>query len=267
MEAELWARARQGDAEARERLVALHMPLVRHVARRFAGLGHDLDDLVQAGTVGLLQAIDGFDPDRGYQFSTYAVPAILGEIRRWLRANDPAGLTRAMRARVTAIRRAAEAMEQELGHRPTAAAVAARLGCDVADVAFALEAAQGPLSLDEPLGADPDAAARGQRLAAPAEPDWGDRVAVRAALAQLPPRLRTVLTLRFFRDLTQAEVAAALGISQPQVSRLEKAGLAHLRRLLAAGEDVGAAAVPSRPAASRPGAGAAPGRDAGPAPA
>ncbi|ADU51253.1 RNA polymerase, sigma 28 subunit, FliA/WhiG subfamily [Thermaerobacter marianensis DSM 12885] len=248
MEAELWARARRGDAEARERLVALHMPLVRHVARRFAGFGHEMDDLVQAGTIGLLQAIDGFDPARGYQFSTYAVPAILGEIRRWLRASDPAGLTRAMRARVAAIRRVAEAMEQELGHRPPAAAVAERLGCDVADVTFALEASQVPVSLDEPLSSDPDASARGQRLAAPAEPDWSDAVAVRAALTQLPPRLRTIVTLRFFRDMTQAEVAAAVGLSQPQVSRLEKLALGQLRQLLAGGTSVAAAGEAARTA-------------------
>ncbi|GAB6875982.1 sigma-70 family RNA polymerase sigma factor [Thermaerobacter litoralis] len=233
MDQSLWERARRGDAAAREQLVALHLPLVRHVARRFAGFGHDLEDLVQAGTVGLLQAIDGFDPARGYQFSTYAVPVILGEIRRWLRASDPAGLSRGMRARVTEIRRVAAAMEQELGRRPPAAAVAERLGCDVADVTFALEAAQGPVSLDEPVSAEPDAAARGERLPAPAEPDWSDTVAVRAALAQLPPRLRTIVALRFFRDMTQAEVAAAVGLSQPQVSRLEKMALTQLRSLLA----------------------------------
>ena len=244
MERDLWARARQGDRDAREQLVSRHLPLVRHVARRFTGFGHDLDDLVQAGMVGLLQALDGFDPERGYQFSTYAVPVILGEIRRWLRDSDPAGLTRTMRARVAEIRRVAAEMEQEMGRRPAAAEVAARLGCDVADVTFALEAAQAPVSLDEPLADEADADSRLARVAAEPGTDWSDVVAVRAALAQLPPRLRTIVTLRFFRDRTQAEVAAAVGLSQPQVSRLERVALAQLRRLLGSGEGVAAAGDP-----------------------
>lgn len=220
--------------------MARNLPLVRHVARRFTGFGHDFDDLVQAGTVGLLQAIDGFDPDRGYQFSTYAVPVILGEIRRFLRENDPVGMGRALRARVAQVRRAAGALEQRLGRRPTVAEVAGELGWDVAEVAFALEGAQAPLSLDEPAGDDPDAGPRLDRLAAEPGVDWHDVIAVRAALARLPERLRTIVALRFFHDRTQAEVAAAVGLSQPQVSRLERVALAELRRALGAREGIAA---------------------------
>lgn len=225
-------RARQGDAAAREQLVALHLPLVRHVARRFIGFGRDLDDLVQAGTLGLLQAIDGFDPERGYQFSTYAVPVVVGEIRRFLRDSDPVGLGRAQRARVAAIRRAAALLEQELERHPTADEIARRLGCDVAEVVFALEGAHAPVSLDAPVGEEPDADPRLARVGNEASIDWSDVVAVREALSQLPPRLRTIVTLRFFRDRTQAEVALVVGLSQPQVSRLERLALAELRRRL-----------------------------------
>lgn len=253
----MWQRARRGDRQAREQLVAMNLPLVRHVARRFSGFGHDFDDLVQAGTVGLLQAIDGYDPDRGYQFSTYAVPVILGEIRRFLRESDPVGMGRAMRARVAEIRRVAAAVEQRLGRRPTAAEVAGELGCDVADVAFALEGAQAPVSLDERMGDEPDADPRLERVAAEPGIDWNDVIAVRAALAQLPPRLRTVVVLRFFRDRTQAEVADAIGLSQPQVSRLERAALAELRRVLASAEGVAATGedAAARGEAGRTGAG------------
>lgn len=247
MERSLWERARRGDRQAREELVARNLPLVRHVARRFTGFGHDFDDLVQAGTVGLLQAIDGFDPARGYQFSTYAVPVILGEIRRFLRENDPVGMGRALRARVARVRHAAASLEQRLGRRATAAEVAAELGWDVAEVTFALESAQAPLSLDEPAGDDPDAAPRLDRVAAEPGIDWHDVIAVRAALARLPERLRAIVALRFFQDRTQAEVAAAVGLSQPQVSRLERAALEKLRRVLGGGEGAAAGEEPARP--------------------
>ena len=218
-----------GDRHARERLVTSNLNLVRHVVRRYRLTGQDPDELFQVGCVGLVKAVDRFDPDRGTRFSTYAVPLILGEIQRYLRDAAPPGLGRgayrlAQQARATEDRLAAES-----GRLPTAGEVAQALGVSSGELALALEAARRPASLDEIVPGD-DGGGRPlhERLAAGGLEGW-EQAMLRTLVARLPPRQRQVLVLRYFRDRSQAEVGALLGLSQPQISRLEKRALETLR--------------------------------------
>jgi RNA polymerase sporulation-specific sigma factor len=242
----LWARARAGDAAAREALITRNLNLVRHVVRRYAGMGTDLEDLFQVGCVGLIKAVDRFEPERGHRFSTYAVPVILGEIQRYLRDAAPAGAGRGALRLAQAARRAEERL-LALGRVPTVQDVAAALGVSPGELALALEAARRPASLDaadpreggdrpllERIGGDPR--------------DEEDRVALRRLLATLPPRERQVLLLRYYLDRSQAEVGRALGLSQPQISRLEQRALRALRAGWGApGTDPGRIAAPRAP--------------------
>lgn len=234
---DLWQRLRAGDASARDELVRRHLPLVRHLASRFAAPGLELEDLVQAGCVGLLKAIDRFDPSRGLQFSTYAVPVILGEIRRHLR--DEAGAVRVSRRGqelARAARRVRARLAQELGREPTVREVAAAVGADAADVVAALEATRPPVSVFAPAGEGEDAPELVDLLAAGDEEAGYRRALVSELLQRLDPRLRRILVLRYFGDLTQGEIARDVGVSQGQVSRLERQALERLRALAAGGD-------------------------------
>lgn len=231
-EHDLWRRARAGDAEARAELVARHLPLVRHLAGRFVAAGLDVDDLVQAGSIGLLKAIDRFDPERGLQFSTYAVPVILGELRRHLR--EQAGglrVSRAGRALARAARQARQRLTQELGREPSVRELAAAVGAEPAEVLAALEATQPAVSLFRAVGDDEDPGALVDLLAADDGESAFRRAVLADLLARLPPRLRAILLLRYLEDRTQSEVARAVGLSQGQVSRLERQALERLRAL------------------------------------
>lgn len=233
---DLWRRLRGGDPGAREELVRRHLPLVRHLASRFAAPALDLDDLVQVGCIGLLKAIDRFDPDRGLQFSTYAVPVILGELRRHLREQAAAlKISRGGRELARAARQARQRLAQQLGREPSARELAEAVGADPAELVAALEATQPAVSLFQAVGDDEDPGELLDVLAA----DDGESAFRRAVLAdlmaRLEPRLRAILLLRYLADRTQTEVARAVGLSQGQVSRLERQALARLRAL--AGED------------------------------
>ncbi len=225
--AELHVRARAGDAGAREALLAANLGLVGHVVRRFRSSGADLEDLRQIGSIGLLKAIDRFEPERGFAFATYACPLILGEIQRYLRDEGPVGMPREGRALARRALALAEREAAATGREPPAGELAARLGVEPADLAAAMEAARQPASLDArqagempPLGA---------RLAAgDAAGEW-DRVVLRDLLRHLPPRERKVIVLRYLCDRTQAEVAAEIGVSQVHVSRLERRALRMMR--------------------------------------
>ncbi len=214
----LLARARAGDAEARAAAVAANLNLVRHLVRRFRATGPDEEDLFQVGCLGLVKAVDRFDPAAGARFSTYAVPVILGEIRAFLRADGPVKVGRGARALAVRARRAADELRACLGRQPSMQELAASLGVDAADLAVVLEAASGPLSLQAAPADAPDA--------------WEERVLLREALSALPDRERRVIELRYFLDRTQQETGALLGVSQAQVSRLEQRALALLRERL-----------------------------------
>lgn len=218
--------------EERERLVVEHLPLVRALARRYANRGEPLDDLVQAGSLGLVKAVDRFDPDRGVELAGFATSAILGEIRRHFRDTTwalhvPRGVAE-NRARVM---HTADDLATRDGHTPSVAEIAAESGLSEDDTLAAFEAgvARSPASLSEP-GSEDD----GPAPTVPGAPDPGFEAAearadLAAGLGALPARERLILHLRFEEDLTQSEIAERVGISQMHVSRLIRASLAALR--------------------------------------
>ncbi len=187
-----------------------------------------MEDLFQVGCLGLVKAVDRFDPDRGTQFSTYAVPLILGEVQRYLRDNAQ---TSAGRSTYQTVRRAAEARDRfvaSFGTEPSASAIAQAVGVSTAELILAMEAARTPLSLDDP-GSGPDSVPLLERLAGPS--GEMDHALLRALVRQLPRRERQVLLLRYFLDRSQNEAAEAIGLSQPQISRIERRALDSLRRM------------------------------------
>lgn len=228
-EASLYRRARLGHLDARQELALRHLPLVRQVAARFRWSGAELEELVQAGTLGLLKALQGFDPDRGHRFSTYAVPFIAGEIRACLR--DQRGLGTGRRLEQLGRRLQAEQarLTQALGRSPTLHELAEAAGVEPDEAFQALESMRAPLSLDEPQSPD-EPRALGEGLASGEDEEaWTERLVVAQALERLSPRERLILRLRFWEGRSQAEIAAWLGLSQPQVSRIERLSLAKLR--------------------------------------
>ncbi len=227
---------RDGETMAREELVRRFMPLARSLARRFAGAGQSLDDLVQVASVGLVKAIDGFDPERGTAFSSYAMPTILGELRRYLRDSCWAvHVPRSAQERALAVKGAMDRLGKELGRSPTTSEMAADMNVSSEAVLEAVEAAgaYSAVSLDLPLGRDGDdtgatyADMVGEDDARFELIEYG--AIIQSTLSALPARERVILHLRFSEDLTQAEIAQRVGISQMHVSRLIRRSLARLR--------------------------------------
>lgn len=213
----------------RERRIEENIGLVHACASRFRGRGVEYDDLLQAGCVGLCKAADGFDPSRGYAFSTYAVPLILGEIRHIFRDGGSVKVSRSVRMQAQCLMRLREEITDSLHREPTVSELAAAAGYDTTQVAFLLGAAQPVLSLNS--GALPDN--RPPEIPVPAQDDEIEsRISLRSALYSLEPREQKLIELRFFQNNTQTETAGKLGISQVQVSRKEKAILKKLRTLL-----------------------------------
>ncbi len=236
----LLARAKAGEVEARETFIGQNLGLVRSVIRRFAPRASpaESEDLFQAGCIGLLKALDGFELSFGTQFSTYAVPTILGEVRRYLRESGPLKVSRSIRDVVVKVRRAAEALRQQYGREPTPAEIGQAIGESPEDVVTALESLAPVASLDAVVGsgADDDRTL-GERLpSGPAgqEEDFLDRISLREALARLPERQREIVYWRFFRDRSQTQVATLVGLSQAQVSRLEREAFRAIRQRLEA---------------------------------
>lgn len=227
----LIAAAKAGDRSASERLVVENSGLIWSVARRFFGRGVDPDDLYQLGCVGFLKAINGFDESFGTQFSTYAVPKISGEIRRFLRDDGTVKVSRGIKECAMLLRAERARLEQRLGREPTISELSAETGISPENIAFA-ETAAGPteslqretgeesFTLENILG-DYD---QEERLIA--------RLTLDAAIKKLPEREQMVISLRFFHSLTQERTARALGVSQVQVSRLEKKAVQQLREIL-----------------------------------
>lgn len=238
-QAELFSRAR-ADRSALEELVARYQPLADGLARRYHGYGEPLDDLVQVASIGLLNAIDRFDPARGVGFAAFATPTIVGELKRHFRDRGWAvRMPRRLQENTLKFRRALSDLTQSLGRSPTVAELSTDTGLDPDEVLEAGDAllAYSTTSLDTPVGSDvtlADTLSMPQTELEGAE-GWAD---VGPHLAKLPERERRIIVLRFFRGLTQTEIAEAVGVSQMHVSRLLARALRKLRDTLAPGEDV-----------------------------
>ena len=225
--AELLRRCRQGDKQAREKLISGNLRLVLSVVQKFSNRGENLDDLFQVGCIGLMKAIDNFNPDMDVRFSTYGVPMIIGEIRRFLRDNNALRVSRTLRDTAYRAMQAREALEKQLGREPTMDEIAAAAGLARREVTAALESVVEPLSLDEPVYTDGgDAMYVIDQVRDPdSEESWISGLQFRDTVAALTPREKRIMELRYLRGKTQMEVAQEIGISQAQVSRLEKGAL------------------------------------------
>ncbi len=228
---ELLKKVKAGDMNAREELINGNLRLVLSVIQRFAGRGESPDDLFQVGCIGLIKAIDNFDITQPVKFSTYAVPMIQGELRRYLRDNSPIRVSRSIRDLAYRAMQARERLTAKSGKEPTIEEIAKEIGAERPEVVIALEAISEPISLYEPVFSESgDTIYVLDQLGDHNDDDnWLDEISLKEAIRQLGPREKHILNLRFFRGKTQVEVAKEIGISQAQVSRLEKGALQKIK--------------------------------------
>ena len=229
----LLLRAKQGDMKAREELIAGNLRLVLSVIQRFANRGENADDLFQVGCIGLIKAIDNFNTDLDVRFSTYGVPMIVGEIRRYLRDNSTMRVSRAMRDTAYKVLQAKEAYMAEHQREPTVDEIARMLELKREEVVFALDAIVDPVSLYEPVYSDSGdtiCVMDQVRDSKNTDENWLEQIALREAIAKLSDREKRILSLRLFQGKTQMEVSTEVGISQAQVSRLEKNALRQIKK-------------------------------------
>ena len=232
---ELLKRARGGDMEAREQLIAGNLRLVLSVIQKFTNRGENVDDLFQVGCIGLIKAIDNFNTDLDVRFSTYGVPMIVGEIRRYLRDNSSLRVSRSMRDTAYKVLQAKEKYISEHQTEPTIEEIAKILEIKREEVVFALDAIVDPVSLYEPVydhGGDTICVMDQVRDSKNTDESWLEQIALKEAMNRLSDRERKILNLRFFEGKTQMEVSAEVGISQAQVSRLEKNAISQIKKNL-----------------------------------
>jgi RNA polymerase sporulation-specific sigma factor len=234
---ELMKRVREGDEDARREMICGNLRLVLSIVQRFAGRRENPDDLFQVGCIGLIKAVDHFDIDKEVMFSTYAVPMIVGEVRRYLRDSATVRISRSVRDTAYKSLQARDELSAELDRDPTPDEIAARIGVTREQVVSAMEAIVEPISLYEPVFSD-----NGDSLYVidqlsdtsrdSTDESWLENIALREAVRTLTPREQKIIALRYYKDKTQMEIAAEIGISQAQVSRVEKAALEKLRKQL-----------------------------------
>ena len=230
---ELLLRAKDGDLDAREKLIEGNLRLVLSVIQRFDKRGENPDDLFQVGCIGLLKAIANFDPTKQVRFSTYGVPMIAGEIRRYLRDNSAIRVSRSIRDVAYKVLQCKEALQLRLGRDPTQEEIAKELDLPLSAVNEALDAVCAPVSLYDPVysdGGDPLTVMDQVRDNKNTEYQWMEHIALRDAFRNLGEREKQILSLRFYDGKTQMEVANMVGISQAQVSRLEKGAISTMRK-------------------------------------
>lgn len=231
---ELLVKIKDGDIEAREKFINGNLRLVLSVIQRFNGRGENIDDLFQVGCIGLIKAIDNFDISLNVQFSTYAVPMIIGEIRRHLRDNNPIRVSRSMRDLAYKALQAKEKLIKETQKEPTIEDIAKELGIDKEDVVISLDSIQDPISLQEPIyneGSESIYVMDQVKDTKNSDELWADNLSLAEAMKRLNPREKSIIARRFFDGRTQMEVAEEIGISQAQVSRLEKTAIDRIKRL------------------------------------
>ena len=231
----LLRRAKEGDKQAREELIAGNLRLVLSVIHKFANRGENVDDLFQVGCIGLIKAIDNFDTSLDVKFSTYGVPMIVGEIRRYLRDNSAMRVSRAMRDTAYKVLQAKEAYIAQHQKEPSVEEIAQMLGIKREEVVFALDAILDPVSLYEPIYSDSgDTVCVMDQVKDSRNTDemWLEHIALKEAVSRLSEREQKILAMRFYQSKTQVEVSQEIGISQAQVSRLEKNALRQIRKEL-----------------------------------
>ena len=230
---ELIKKAQDGDADAREKLISGNLRLVLSVIQKFSGRGESMDDLFQVGVIGLIKAIDCFDLSQNVQFSTYGVPMISGELRRFLRDNSSVRVSRSLRDTAYKVLQAKEKLTNEQGREPDIDTIATSLGIKRSEVVFALDAICDPVSLYEPIYNDTgESACVIDQIGDTKNTDehWLEQIALGEAISRLSEREKRILSLRFYDGKTQMEVAREVGISQAQVSRLEKNAVARIKK-------------------------------------
>ena len=233
--AELLKRTKQGDMKAREELIAGNLRLVLSVIQKFTNRGENVDDLFQVGCIGLIKAIDNFNVDLDVRFSTYGVPMIIGEIRRYLRDNSSLRVSRSMRDTAYKVLQAKERYISEHQKEPTIEEIAKMLEIKREEVVLALDAIVDPVSLYEPVysdGGDTICVMDQVKDSKNTDESWLEQIALKEAISRLSERERHILNLRFFEGKTQMEVSAEVGISQAQVSRLEKNAINQIKKNL-----------------------------------
>lgn len=232
---ELFVKIKAGDMKAREEFIQGNLRLVLSIIQRFNRRGENVDDLFQVGCIGLIKAIDNFDLSQNVRFSTYAVPMIIGEIRRYLRDNNPIRVSRSLRDIAYKALQARDQLINKNLKEPTISEIAEELNLPKEEVVFALDAIQEPISLFEPIYHDSgDAIYIMDQVKDKKSEDevWLQEIALREAISKLNQREKLILNLRFYEGKTQMEVAEEIGISQAQVSRLEKNALKQMRKLI-----------------------------------
>ena len=232
---ELLEKSQQGSRNARNELIQGNLRLVLSVVQRFANRGEPMDDLFQVGCIGLIKAIDHFDLEQGVRFSTYAVPMIIGEIRRYLRDNSAIRVSRSMRDNAYRALTAKEKLTREKLREPTIDEIARELGMKKEDVVFALDAISDPISLYEPVfqdGGETVCVMDQVRDSRSTDESWLDNILMKQAVTELSDREKRILALRFYDGRTQMDVAKEIGISQAQVSRLEKGVVEKIKKNL-----------------------------------
>ena len=234
---EIMKRVREGDEDARREMICGNLRLVLSIVQRFAGRKENPDDLFQVGCIGLIKAVDNFDLDKEVMFSTYAVPMIVGEVRRYLRDSASVRVSRSVRDLAYKSLQARDELSAALDRDPTPDEIAAHLGVPREQVVNAMEAIIEPISLYEPVFSENgdslyviDQLSDTSREST--DESWLENIALREAVRTLTPREQKIIRLRYYRDKTQMEIASEIGISQAQVSRVEKAALEKLRKQL-----------------------------------
>ena len=229
----LLRKAREGDEAAKEKLIEGNLRLVLSVIQRFDKRGENPDDLFQVGCIGLIKAISNFDPDKQVRFSTYGVPMIAGEVRRYLRDNSPIRVSRSIRDVAYRVLQCKEAMLVRLGREPKLEEIAEELQISMEEVSQAMDAVCAPVSLYDPVyadGGDPLTVMDQVRDTKNTEGNWMEHIALKEAFRALGDREKQILSMRFYDGKTQMEVANLVGISQAQVSRLEKNAIGTMRK-------------------------------------
>ena len=231
---ELLIKIKNGDEEARKTFINGNLRLVLSVVQRFGGRGETPDDLFQVGCLGLIKSIDNFDLSQNVQFSTYAVPMIIGEIRRHLRDNNPIRVSRSIRDLAYKALQVKEKLTKDKGKEPTIEEIAKELETSKEEIAFSLDAIQDPISLQEPIykdGSDNLYVMDQVKDFKNTDEKWAENLTIAQAMSKLNKREKMIITKRFFDGRTQMEVAAEIGISQAQVSRLEKDAINRIKKI------------------------------------